>query len=102
MILDGGSDAVIRCENCSTFRRRCIVAIFSRRRAECVRRSRVCRFPSATSPSPSSILDREIAIRSEIAALFARLRACFLELDFLTASASLSHDAHIDVPNQDN
>jgi len=91
MIDESGSDADPSCGNCLRARRRCVIAPFSRRCLECVVRSTSCPLLSTHSqaaPSSASYLEREVALRFEIAQLLARLRVCLAELDTLDRSSS--------------
>jgi ribosomal protein L32 len=89
MIDASGIDVDPPCANCLRAHRRCVAASFSRRCSECVARSSSCPLSSTriqAIPNSGVCVEREVALRLEVAQLLARLRACLSELDSLDRS----------------
>jgi len=93
MIDASGIDVDPSCVNCLRAHRRCVAASFSRRCSECVARSSSCSLSSTQAILNSGVcVEREVALRLEVAQLLARLRACLAELDSIDRSrAAGSH-----------
>jgi len=88
LVAADGAPAEISCLSCLNANRRCVVSRLSRRCSECLLRSQGCslaRSVSVTS-SPDPSLTLEIALRSEIDLLLARLRVCLAQLDSLAVA----------------